>query len=79
MRDGVPRQHSGFSPHPGPFTHGYSGSGGPRNLRTAIEGFLEHVVGAPLSEESKELIGAAVHAADQAGPLVLPRNLIIKR
>lgn len=66
------------SPHPGPFTHGYSGSG-PRNLRTAIEGFLEHVVGEPLSGESEELIGAAVHAADQAGPLVLPRDLIIKR
>ncbi|WP_146248746.1 hypothetical protein [Curtobacterium sp. MCLR17_044] len=65
------------SSHPGPFTHGYSGSG-PRNLRTAIEGFLEHVAGAPLSEESEELIGAAVHAADQAGPLVLPRDLILK-
>lgn len=64
-------------PHPGGFTHGYSGSG-PRNLRTAIEGFLEYVMGAPLSGESKELIGAAIHAADQNGPLVLPRNLVIK-
>lgn len=48
------------------------GGSGPRRLRDSIEGSLQQVTGEPLPDEPVELLAVAIHAADQAGRLVLP-------
>ncbi len=68
------RSASSRTPCPGRFTHGYSGTG-PGNLRRVLVGFLEQITAATVLKATDELIAAAIHAADQSGTLVLPRNL----